>query len=126
MTITIDAIYVDGMLKPLTPLNLDERQLVKLQVVIPDQPRHQPAPEEVSFAGSWPADLGLAAQETIAEIRAQTNTKLARLANEPMPPPETITMRGLWSHVDPADLTQALAEVRTATNRRLQQLIDEV
>lgn len=126
MTLTIDAIYMDGVLKPLTPLNLDEQQQVTIQVVMPEQPQHQPTPEAVSFAGIWPADLGLAVQETIAEIRAQTNTKLAQLADAPMPPPETITMRGLWSHIDPNELTQALAEVRAATNRRLQQVMDEV
>lgn len=82
MTVTIDAIYVNGILKPLTPLNLDERQFVKLQVVIPDQPRRQPAPEEVSFAGIWPADLGENVEETIAEIRALTQQKLDRLVNE--------------------------------------------
>jgi len=126
MTVTIDAIYVNGILKPLTPLNLDEHQLVKLQVVIPDQPRRQPAPEEVSFAGIWPAELGQDVETTVAEMRAQTTAKLAHLADRPMPPPETITMRGLWSHINPDELTQALAEVRAATNRRLQQLADDV
>lgn len=63
---------------------------------------------------------------TVAEMRAQTNAKLAHLADTPMPPPETITMRGLWSHINPDELIEALAEVRAATNRRLQQLADDV
>ena len=118
MIVTIDAIYVDGVLKPLTPLNLDEQQQVTIQVVMPEQPRRQPAPEAVFFVGIWPADLGLDVQETIAAIRTQTNAKLAQLADLPMPPPETITLKGLWSHVDPNELEQALAEVRAQTNRR--------
>lgn len=128
MPLAVEAVYKNGVLKLLTPLDLVEDQHVILQVVTLDVSESEAKVnlKDTSFAGIWPAELGLDVQETIAAIRAQTNTKLAQLADAPMPPPETITMRGLWSHVDPNELTQALAEVRAATNRRLQQVMDEV
>jgi predicted DNA-binding antitoxin AbrB/MazE fold protein len=126
MTLTIDAIFVDGVLKPLEPLDLPENQPVTLQVVLPADTPRQPASEVGTVEEVGPAELGEQVEEMLADIREQTNAMIDRLAGEQMPPPESITLRGLWAHLDPDELEQALTEVRELTNRRLQRLIDEV
>jgi predicted DNA-binding antitoxin AbrB/MazE fold protein len=126
MTLTIDAVFVDGVLKPLTPLNLNENQQVTIQVFLPELPRRQPSPKKVTLEDVWLTELGENVEEMLAEIRNQTDAMVERLTAEQMPPPETITLKGLWAHVEPDELEQALTEVREQANRRLQRLIDEI
>ena len=82
MTVTIDAIYANGVFKPLTPLGLTENQQVTLQLVLPEGPRHRPAPEAVTFKGIWPTELADELEQALAEIRMESNQKLERLADE--------------------------------------------
>lgn len=126
MTLTIDAIFVGGVLKPLKPLNLPENQPVTVQVVLPDYTQRQPTPEDDSFGGIWPAELGEQVEEMVSAIRTQTNAMVERLTVADMPPSESISLKGLWAQIDPDELEQALTEVREQTNRRLQRLLDEL
>ena len=82
MTVTIDAIYVNGMLKPLMPLNLPENQHVTIQVVAPAPIVTKPDPAEVTFRGIWPLAFADDLEQALAEIRAESNQKLERLADE--------------------------------------------
>jgi predicted DNA-binding antitoxin AbrB/MazE fold protein len=83
MTVTIDAVYVNGILKPLTPLNLPDNQQVTIQVITP-RPLvvTKPDPTEVTFRGIWPLAVADDLEQTLAEIRAESNRKLDRLADE--------------------------------------------
>lgn len=82
MTVTIDAIYVNGILKPLTPLDLPENQPVTIQVVTPAPILAKPDLAEVTFRGIWPLEMADDLEQTLAEIRAETNRKLEHLADE--------------------------------------------
>jgi predicted DNA-binding antitoxin AbrB/MazE fold protein len=82
MTVTIDAIYSNGVFKPLAPLELVENQKVTLQLVLPEALRHRPAPAEVTFKGIWPTECADELEQALAEIRAESHQKLERLADE--------------------------------------------
>lgn len=82
MTVTIDAVYVNGMLKPLAPLNLPENQQVTIQVITPAPVIAKPDPAEVTFRGIWPVELADDLEQALAEIRAESNRKLECLAAE--------------------------------------------
>ena len=43
MSKTINAIYLNGVLRPLEPLHLNDYQLVVIDLVIPDEPTPEPA-----------------------------------------------------------------------------------
>jgi predicted DNA-binding antitoxin AbrB/MazE fold protein len=82
MTLTIDAIYADGVLKPLTPLHLAENQRVTIQVVAQPQISPKPNPADVTFKGIWPLEMTDDLEQALAEIRTQTNQRLEQLAND--------------------------------------------
>jgi predicted DNA-binding antitoxin AbrB/MazE fold protein len=60
-TITVDAVFQDGVLRPLKPLPLKPQQKVTLHVVVPSEP----AP--------WPADVAQIYQEIADEDRKLAN-----------------------------------------------------
>jgi len=76
MTVTIDAVYVNGILKPLAPLDLPENQQVTIQVVTPTSTTPIPDPADVTFAGIWPAEFADDLEHALAEIRAESKQKL--------------------------------------------------
>ena len=82
MTVTIDAVYVNGILKPLAPRDLPENQQVTIQVVAPTPTPLKPDPADVTFAGIWPVEFADDLEQALAEIRAESNQKLERLADE--------------------------------------------
>jgi predicted DNA-binding antitoxin AbrB/MazE fold protein len=50
--ISVEAIYEDGVLKPLTPLNLAEKQTVRLEIAV-EQDAAQPERNIVKLGGIW-------------------------------------------------------------------------
>ncbi len=81
MTVTIDAIYVNGVLKPLAPLNLAEYQKVTIQVATSLVMSAKPKPEDVTFKGIWPSELADDLVQALTEVRAETNRKLENLGD---------------------------------------------
>jgi predicted DNA-binding antitoxin AbrB/MazE fold protein len=63
MTIHTDAIYEVGVLRPLTPLNLQERQVVSIEIstsTASSSSRNEPARDHTAFLNSYiPEDEGL-------------------------------------------------------------------
>lgn len=54
-----------------------------IQLVIPSQPpRAKPDPTEVTFRGIWPVTMAADLEQSLAEIRAESDQKLERLATE--------------------------------------------
>jgi predicted DNA-binding antitoxin AbrB/MazE fold protein len=82
MTLTIDAIYANGVLKPLTPLHLAENEQVTIQVMASPRTSPKPNPAEVTFKGIWPLELADDLEQALAEMRTQTNDKLAQIASD--------------------------------------------
>lgn len=82
MTVTIDAIYINGMLKPLAPLKLRENQQVTIQLAVSTTVVTKPDPALVSFKGIWPLELADDLEQGLAEIRAESNQKLQQLTTE--------------------------------------------
>jgi len=126
MTITIDAIYSNGVFKPLTPLHLTEQQHVTLRVSVPSQRPSASRAEVSALADRGTAALDELMVEAITVLRAQTKRKGEELVIATLPPPEAITLKGLWSQIDANAVEAALAEVRTQTNHRLERLLDEI
>ena len=82
MTLTVEAIYENGVLKPLAPLNLAEHQHVMVQVMTAVEPTVKPDPTVVTFKGIWSSVYEDEIDEALQEIRAETNRKLGHLADE--------------------------------------------
>lgn len=80
----VEALYHDGILKPVKPIDLANGEWVELEIT-----RRRPAKPAnvVSLRGIWSqhiqsTDEGDWVSDTIAEIRRETNLKLDRLAAE--------------------------------------------
>jgi predicted DNA-binding antitoxin AbrB/MazE fold protein len=80
----VEALYHDGILKPVKPIDLADGEWVELEIT-----RRRPSKPAnvVSLKGIWSrhiqsADEGDWVSDTIAEIRRETNLKLDRLAAE--------------------------------------------
>jgi len=80
----VEALYHDGILKPVKPIDLTDGEWVELEITrrLPVKPA-----KVVSLKGIWrqhiqPTDEEDWVSDTIAEIRRETNLKLDRLAVE--------------------------------------------
>lgn len=80
----VEALYHDGLLKPVKPIDLADGEWVELEIT-----RRRPAKpvNVVSLKGIWSQHIqstgeGDWVSDTIAEIRRETNLKLDRLAAE--------------------------------------------
>lgn len=80
----VKALYQDGLLKPVKPIDLADGEWVELEITR----RRPPKPANViSLKGIWsqhtlPTDEEDWVSDTLAEIRRETNLKLERLAAE--------------------------------------------
>jgi len=72
-TITINAIYQNGMIKPLEPVNLAENERVVLQI-IRDQGKGPTERKVISLEGIW-AGLGDPTFEEIETLTKQAHQK---------------------------------------------------
>ncbi|MBE2231951.1 MAG: antitoxin family protein [Anaerolinea sp.] len=80
----VKALYHDGLLKPIKPIDLADGEWVELEIT--RRVSRQPA-NIISLKGIWnqhslPADEDDWVSAAIAEIRRETNLKLERLAAE--------------------------------------------
>lgn len=80
----VEALYHDGILKPVKPIDLADGEWVELEIT-----RRRPVKPAnvISLKGMWSqhiqsADEGDWVSDTIAEIRRETNLKLERLVAE--------------------------------------------
>ncbi len=80
----VKALYHDGLLKPVKPIDLTDGEWVELEITrrLPAKPANV-----ISLKGIWsrhiqPTDEGDWVSATIADIRRETNLKLERLAAE--------------------------------------------
>lgn len=124
MTLTVEATYEGGVLKPVTSLDLAEHQHVLINVMPLAGMGENAYPTAEIFSGSGSSVMDEAVDQTIHALRAQTAAIVEKLADAQLLPKESISLNGLWSHLDSSKLDAALAEVRSETNRKLQQLAD--
>ncbi len=80
MTIHVTAIYTNGVLKPLKPLELEENEMVELDLTAPVKKR-LPASDFGALYGIW-RGLGDQLIVGLEEARRETNAKLERIARE--------------------------------------------
>ncbi len=80
----VRAIYQDGVLKPIVPLDMTDGERVDLQIIRSSRRQER---NVVSLQGIWkdgprPKDQGDWVTETVTEIRRESAGKLYRLAQE--------------------------------------------
>jgi len=122
MTLTIEAVYEGGVLKPFTALDLAEHQHVVINVITVAEVDDEANPTAAIFPGNESPGMDEEINRAIAALRAQTFAKVAQLAKARLSPGTSISLQGLWSHIDPDELDAAFADVRSETNRKLQRL----
>ena len=122
MTLTVEAVYEGGVLKPFTALDLAEHQHVVINVMTIAAVDDKANPTAEIFPGNGSPEMDEGINRAVAALRAQTFAKVAHLAKARLLPGESISLKGLWSHLDPAELDAAFADVQSETNRKLQRL----
>lgn len=75
---TVQAVYEKGVLKPKKALNLPENSLVELRVKV--APRGTARPGFASLLGMWESVDGLDLEQSLAQARRKSKSKLQRLA----------------------------------------------
>lgn len=77
MTIHVTAIYTNGVLKPLKPLELEENEMVELDLTAPVKKR-LPASDFGALRGIW-KEWAEQLEFALTESRRETNAKLERM-----------------------------------------------